>query len=260
MKLLRYFRLLLAVPALCLSIAGLSANAAWAAAAPALTGLSATCPSTLNAGMSADCSATAHYDDGSTKVVSAIWDSGNTAAATVSGLTVTANAKVTIDIPVLFNASYSENGASRSATAIITVKAAPPACSGNVRNQSAVTVIGNATKQLGEILEVNYCLKNFNTVSKFDIYVAMQLPDNTMMYLQTTGFFLTPIFTTRVAPYLSNTLVPDVSGSVLLAVLPQSLPLGTYTFYAVSVQAGKDVNNPAFWVGNLDKKQVELTN
>jgi len=164
------------------------------------------------------------------------------------------------DAVVTVSADFSENGVNKTATATVTVKATVLACPGNARNQSAITIVGNTTKQLGETLDVNYCLKNFNTVSRFDVYLALQLPDSTMMYMQPTGLFLTPIFTTRVAPYLSNTLIPDKSGSALSAVLPQSLALGTYTFYVLTVQTGKDVYNPAFWVGNLDKKQVELTN
>ncbi|MFA7240743.1 MAG: DUF1566 domain-containing protein [Sulfuricellaceae bacterium] len=226
----------------------------------ALTGLTATCPSTIDAGTSADCSTTATYNDGSSRVVNAAWTSSNTSVATVSGSTVTADAGITADTPVLLSASYSENGVNKTATATVTVKAAPPACSGNARNHSDITIVGSTTKQLGETLEVNYCLKNFNSASKFDIYVAVQLPDNTMMYLQTSGFFQTPNFTTRVAPYLSNTLVPDKSGPVLSTVLPQTLPIGIYNFYAVSVLAGKDVNNSSNWIGSLNKKQVELIN
>ncbi|MFA7240744.1 MAG: hypothetical protein WC091_11575 [Sulfuricellaceae bacterium] len=234
-----------------------------AAVAAALTGLSATCPSTIDAGTSAVCSTTGSYSDGASKVVNATWTSSNTSVATFNGFTVTANAGVTADTPVSLNASYSENGVVRTATVMVMVKTATPAtaCSGDAKNHSAITIAGSAVKQLGDPLKVDYCLKNFNSATKLDIYVAVQLPDAGMMYLQTSGFFQNVNFTTRVAPYLANTLVPDKSGPVLnIPVLPLALPTGTYTFYAIAVPTGKDVTNSSYWIGTLNKKQVELTN
>lgn len=330
-------------------------------AAMQLSGITVTCPASLNAGASASCSATANYSNGANNPVSVIWTSSNSAVASMNGNTLTASSNVTTDTPVSINASYTENGTTKTATAMVAIKAAiatltsvvvngndslkagdtasysliaiysdgsnkpaanvnwsasgngatidaqgvltgdgkltadanvtvtasytengitktaqktvtvkvnalpPTACNGTGANQSGITIAGNSLKKSGESLDVSYCLKSFNSASKFDIYVAVQLPDGAMLFLQTAGFFGTPSFVALdakkiAAKYLENTLIPDKSGSVLsIAVLPLELPTGTYTFYAIPVLAGKDVWNGFNWVGDLAKAEVTLS-
>ncbi|MFA7241626.1 MAG: DUF1566 domain-containing protein [Sulfuricellaceae bacterium] len=335
------------------------ANVLVKAAAPTLSGLGVSCPATLNSGNSAICTATAGYGNGSSNPVSATWTSSNSAVASMNGNTLTAGS-VTTDTPVSISASYSENGITKTATAMVAIKAAiatltsvvvngsdslkagdtaaysliaiysdgsnkpaanvnwsatgngatidaqgvltgdgkltaetnvtvtasytengitktaqktvtikvnpipPTACNGTGANLSGITIAGNSLKKLGESLDVSYCLKNFNSASKFDIYVAVQLPDGNMLFLRAAGFFGTPSFVAldakkTAAKYLENTLIPDKSGSVLsISVLPLELPTGTYTFYAIPVLAGRDVWNGFNWVGNLASAQVNL--
>lgn len=137
-------------------------------------------------------------------------------------------------------------------------------CSGTDSNLSAMTISGASFKTPGESLQVDYCLKNYNSATKFDIYVAVQLPDGTFLFMQSAGFFGTPSFVAydgKTAPvaYLSNTLIPDKSGTVLsISTIPMELPSGTYTFYAIPVYAGKDVFNGFNWIGSLQKAQFNL--
>ncbi|MFA7241628.1 MAG: hypothetical protein WC091_16070 [Sulfuricellaceae bacterium] len=132
-------------------------------------------------------------------------------------------------------------------------------CSGTESNLSSLTLSGASFKKVGESLDVNYCLMNFNSASKFDIYIAVQLPDSNMLFLQSTGFFGTPSFFNKVTPYLSNTLIPDKSGTVLsIPTLPMDLGTGTYTFYAIPVLTGKDVNVGFNWVGQLARVDFTL--
>ncbi|MFA7239534.1 MAG: DUF1566 domain-containing protein [Sulfuricellaceae bacterium] len=234
------------------------------AATAALTSLSAACPSTINAGTSADCSTTASYNDGSSKVVNATWTSSDTSVATVSGFTVTANAGITADTPVLLNASFSENGVTKTANTTVTVTAAVTqptnACTGTGRYLTGITIAGGAAKKVGDALEVNYCLKNFSKVSRFDIYVAVKVPDNSLLYMKSSGFFGSPIFNASVTPYLKNTLLPDLSGPVLsMPELPLELPLGSYTFYAVPVLTGKSVGDTANWIGQISQGTFTLS-
>ena len=336
------------------------------AAAATLSGLTVSCPASLNAGASGTCSATAGYTNGIGNAVNATWTSSNSSVATVNGNTVTASAGLTTDTPVSINASYTENGVTKTATAMVSIKAvvvqltnlmivgnnsvdagktAPysvnavysdgttktqshvtwsssgsgvtidsngiltaqagltgdvtvtitaiytegqttktaqqtvtikatavpvpvvpaTACSGTGANLSGLTVTGNAIKKPGDALDVSYCLKNFNSASKFDIYVAVMLPDGNMFFLQTVGFFGTPLFDLYVqnqppVKYLANTLIPDKSGTVLnIPVLPMETPTGTYTFYAIPVLAGKDVFNGFNWIGELAQYKVTLS-
>lgn len=137
-------------------------------------------------------------------------------------------------------------------------------CSGTGSNLSAMTVSGASFKVPGESLQVDYCLKNYNSATKFDIYIAVQLPDGTFLFMQSAGFFGSPSFVaydgkTPPVAYLSNTLIPDKSGTVLnMSVIPMELPSGTYTFYAIPVYAGKDVFNGFNWVGSLQKATFNL--
>ncbi len=125
-------------------------------------------------------------------------------------------------------------------------------CDGSVSNQIVLTVEGSATKKLGEPLTVDLCVKNFNTATNFDLYVAVMLRDGTLLFMQAPGFFQSPSFTSDVAPYVFNTSLSDRSGAVLfLPQTPTTLPVGTYTFFAVLVLAGTDVRNSSNWVGNL---------
>ena len=328
-------------------------------AADRLNGLSVICPSSLNAGASAICIATAGYTNNTNNIVNATWTSSNSSVASMSGNTLTASGNVTTDTPVSINASYTENGVTKTATAMVAVKAAvlvpvnllidgmgtlksgesasftatvvysdgstkpagnvtwtvsgngasinangeltaasvtadttvtitalytegqttktanktivvkvittPTACGGTGANQSGITIAGNAIKKPGDALDVSYCLKNFNSASKFDIYVAVMLPDRNMFFLQTVGFFGTPLFDLYVqnkppVKYLANTLIPDKSGTVLeIPILPMETPTGTYTFYAIPVLAGKDVFDFRNHIGKLVSEQVTLS-
>lgn len=89
-----------------------------------LSGLSISCPSTINSGAGGSCSATASYSDASSKLVSANWSSSNPTVLSVNNggglVAITQGA----DTSVTISASYTENGVTRTAIAPITVKAA----------------------------------------------------------------------------------------------------------------------------------------
>ncbi len=229
-----------------------------------LTRLDIICTSQLAAGGSGACTATGTYSDGSSKAATPTWSSSDSATISVSTDGKLSAGQPASDSSVTISASVTENGVSKAAATTVAVKAAGAAtatgvCSGISKNLSAITIPGDATKHLGDGLEVSYCLKNFNSATKFDIYVAVQLPDRNMMFLQAAGFFQTPTFTGEVAPYLANTLIPDRSGKVLsIQVLPMTLPTGTYTFYAIPVLAGGSVMDGFQWIGNLAKQDVTI--
>ncbi len=225
-----------------------------------LVGLTAKCPATVNAGATATCSAEASYSNKTTKAVTAIWTSSNTAAAAMNGNTLVAG-NITADTPVMLTIIYSENGATQTATTPVTVKFVPTnACSGSDYNLSGLTIAGNPTKKLGDPLEVNLCLKNFNAASKFDFYVAVRIPDGPLLFMQSAGFFGTPLFTPQVAPYLANTLIRDNSGSILsMMALPMDLPVGQYMFFTVTALPGKDVMDTKNWTGKLVQSSITIT-
>ncbi|MFA7242579.1 MAG: sialidase family protein [Sulfuricellaceae bacterium] len=87
--------------------------------------LTASCPTTLNAGATATCTAT--YDTDSS--VSAAWTSSNPAAATMNGNTITAG-NVAADTTVSITATYTANGMTQTATATVNIKAAAASLSG----------------------------------------------------------------------------------------------------------------------------------
>ena len=241
------------------------------AAVVQLTSLMIVGNNSVDAGKTAPYSINAIYSDGSTKTQTHVtWSSSGSGATIDSNGILTAQAGLTADAAVTITAIYAENGVTQTAQETVTIKAAAPvpvvsACGGTGANLSGITIAGNAVKKLGDPLDVSYCLKNFNSASKFDIYVAVALPDGNMYFLQTVGFFDTPLFDLYVenkppAKYLANTLIPDKSGSVLsMPELPVTLPTGTYTFYAIPVLAGKNVFDFRNHVGNLAHYKVTLS-
>ncbi|MFA7239535.1 MAG: fibronectin type III domain-containing protein [Sulfuricellaceae bacterium] len=232
-----------------------SVSATTAAAAAILSALSVACPVNTANGP-AICTANASYNDGSSKNVVAAWTSSNTAVATIG-----ANGQITvIDVDaatsVTFSASYTENGATQTASATVIVT---PNNNSNACNRTGISIAGGASKKVGESLSVNYCMKNFSKLNRFDVYVAVRVPDNNLIFMKAGGFFDAPVFTSDVTPYLANTQIPDLSGAVLsMAELPQNLPLGRYTFYAVPVLTGMSVENTANWIGGLAESAVTL--
>lgn len=235
------------------------------AAPAALVGVSLSCIGQLAAGATGSCTASGSYADGTGKTVTPTWRSSDGATLGISSDGKLTAGQPASDTSVTITATYAEGGASKTATATVVVKAASGSastaggCAGGAGNLSAITIPGDATKHLGDVLQVDYCLKNFNSATKFDVYVAVQLPDRSMLFLQAAGFFSAPAYTTQVVPYLGNTLIADTSGTVLsIPVLPLTLPAGTYTFYAIPVPAGGNVYDGLQWVGNLARQDVSL--
>lgn len=223
--------------------------------------------SSLKAGDSTSFSATAVYSDGTTKTVTPTWSATGSGASIGSNGTLTADANLTNDTPVTITAIYVDGGETKVGNLSVMVKANSTAtptttatgCTGASSSLASLSLPGASFRKLGESLDVGYCLKNFNSATKFDIYIAVQLPDGTMLFMQSAGFFGTPSFSNKVVPYLGNTLIPDKSGTVLsIPTLPMELGTGTYTFYAVQVLAGKDVMNGFNWIGQVSQVGVTL--
>lgn len=123
-----------------------------------------------------------------------------------------------------------------------------PDCSG-----AAITIAGNEIKHLGDALEVRYCLTPFSQAD--DLYLSVQLPDNSLLFLQSDGsFFNTPIFLDKVAPYRG-----DARPALTLSILPMGLPTGTYIFYVIPVSKGSNVMNGFNWGKNTAQAKITLT-
>lgn len=105
-----------------------------------------------------------------------------------------------------------------------------------------LTVGGSAQKQIGDALALDYCL--FSSANA-DLYAALSLPDNSLIFLTGSGGF-----STKPTPFKSAT--KSLSGSLFkLDALPAGTPLGKYAFYSVAVPAGADVLNASNWLGKL---------
>jgi len=66
-----------------------------------------------------------------------------------------------------------------------------------------------------------------------DVYVALQLPDGTLLVMQPDGSF-----STAVTPLLSNFPVPDFTGPIFNYTFIGTEPVGTYIWYAMLAQPG----------------------
>ncbi len=111
-----------------------------------LSGLTAACPSTLNAAASSSCTATASYSDASSKSVIASWTSSNPTALAVNGSTGSLTAgSPTSNTSVTITATYSEGGVTKTATASVTVQV--PTLTGISLSSSTLT-LGGATSTI----------------------------------------------------------------------------------------------------------------
>lgn len=178
-----------------------------AKAAPALSSITLSCPLSLNSGTSGVCTTTASYQDASSKIVTAILASGNTAVlgATDKGLTA---GSVTADTSVTINASYTENGITRTATASVTVKAPIVTPSGTV---TPITKADEVVSNPGASVSVDTSGALVVTKTTSPIVLSAAAPENALVKLQT----LDPISFTSGTTTLQYT---DQAGSAQLVV------------------------------------------
>lgn len=125
----------------------------------------------------------------------------------------------------------------------------------------ALAVKDGDSKRFGQRLDILYCQRNFDTSKRFDLYVAVNVPQLGLVFLQSDNtLFGAATFKGQITPYLSNTAVLNLDGAVLaLENLPAGLPTGTYSFYALAVPTGKTLLDPVNWVGNLPRADVEIS-
>ncbi len=222
----------------------------------------------VEAGKTATYTASAIYGDGSTKSLAGVnWTLTGTAATIDNKGVLTALASLPSDATVTLNASYTEGEITRTAQQKVAIKAQSmtPGCFGTTPNLSAISVSVKATGKRIDSLEVGYCLKNYSAATRFDLYFAVMTPNNAMLFLQSPTWFGVPSFTaydgkTAPKPYVANTLIADNSGVVLkMLELPTELPNGTYTFYAIPVNAGKELFNGFNWVGALAQDAMTIS-
>lgn len=222
----------------------------------------------VEAGKTAAYTASAIYGDGSTKSLAGVnWTLTGTAATIDNKGVLTALASLPSDATVTLNASYTEGEITKTAQQKVAIKALPliSGCTGATPNLSAISVSAKATGKRIDSLEVGYCLKNYSAATRFDIYFAVMTPNNAMLFLQSPTLFGVPSFTpydgkTAPKPYVANTLIADSSGVVLkMLELPAELPNGAYTFYAIPVNAGKELFNGFNWVGALAQDAMTIS-
>jgi hypothetical protein len=228
-----------------LSVGSLSSHILTIAKASGGTGTLTSSPAGIDCGSIC----TANYNSGTQVILTATPSIGYSFSGWSGACTGTGTCTVTMD-------------AAKNVTASFIASQSLDACAGTTSNVSGITIVGSPTKRFGDSLEVDYCLKGFNSATKFDIYIAVSIPDGngTLLFAQSLGFFGQPIFSNQIVPFLSNTLIQDVSQPVLsIPALPLYLPTGPYTFYMVPVLAGNDVMIPSNWIGSLAQGTLTLT-
>ncbi|MDE2058529.1 MAG: S8 family serine peptidase [candidate division NC10 bacterium] len=106
----------------------------------------------------------------------------------------------------------------------------------------------------GETLAVAVAIQAGRDPKVIDFWFGVQVPDGTIFFagpgLQT--FSATP------TPVVSSAKVVDVGGQVLSVQIPDSFPLGTYTFFALGVDPGTDPMDRQHWITNLAAVSVTL--
>jgi len=70
-------------------------------------------------------------------------------------------------------------------------------------------------------------------VANADVYVALQLPDGTLLVMQPDGSF-----STTLTPLVPNIPVPDFTGTIFNYTFSGAEPVGTYTWFAALTTPG----------------------
>lgn len=121
------------------------------------------------------------------------------------------------------------------------VHAAPPSVSLNLNAPNYVA--GNTMN-----LSISTVAGTVSTAS--DVYIALQLPDGTLLYMQADGSF-----SATLAPFVSNVTVPALTNVPIFGFTFSGLePTGSYTWFA----AATDPNTLTFQSG-LATAQFNLT-
>ncbi len=123
---------------------------------------------------------------------------------------------------------------------------------------SGETIANTKMNYLGEMLNVRLSLKGFESQDYFDIYLVIQFPDEQLWFLESQGgLFQASTFNPLLTPYVKNTLISDVEGSVLAIQIPKTIHLvGPYAVYAVLVPSGANPFDPDQWTHQIAVDQV----
>lgn len=107
---------------------------------------------------------------------------------------------------------------------------------------------------LGQTLTLSVAIQTGLVDEVIDGWVAVQAPDGNVFFagpgLQT--------FSSTPAPAVSSVQLEDFAGPILSTIVPDDLPLGTYTFFALGVEPGTDSFDHQHWITNLAMASVEL--
>lgn len=110
---------------------------------------------------------------------------------------------------------------------------------------AALTTNPATTIETGQTLTVDYCFRSGSTL---DLYAAVVLPDQTVLFF--TGVGATPTFSTTLAPFQRNAPVQDGRNANLLSLTwPSGMPTGRYGFYTVAVAPGESPLDATKWLG-----------
>ncbi|BCG63423.1 MAG: blue copper oxidase [Methyloprofundus sp.] len=115
--------------------------------------------------------------------------------------------------------------------------------------QINLDILDHSLKKNNESLKLQLEIQSSDK-SKADLYVAVQSPDSSLLFIQAPNLFSESVnFSTTPVAYATNISANQgVSGRVLtIPQLPANLPAGQYHLYAVITQAGADVFQQNLW-------------
>ncbi|WP_069472451.1 multicopper oxidase family protein [Candidatus Marithrix sp. Canyon 246] len=113
--------------------------------------------------------------------------------------------------------------------------------------QLDIGISGDSPKKLNEDLNLQLNIQVTNSQNA-DIYLALQLPDTKLLFLQTQNNL-----TTKVAAYASKQ-APNNTAFNITTQLPQDSQAGKYNIYAVATKIGVDVFDQSQWLSPLAHK------
>jgi len=125
--------------------------------------------------------------------------------------------------------------------------------------QINLSISDNALKKLNEPLSLELNIEASNS-SNADIYMALQLPDAKLLFLEAKGMFTDVNFTDKPLSYAANISNSKAQNGTVVTQLPSDLPTGNYNVYAVAIEVGAEVLEQSKWLSPLAKQSFFFVN
>jgi hypothetical protein len=131
----------------------------------------------------------------------------------------------------------------------------PPDLSAAATGSGFISIQFNSENYVpGSFLNLSYRTRRETLEGKVDLYFAASLPTGELLFLTTSGAFVTAF-----EPFRRNVTITDETTTLFSLPFPVDFSFGTYTCFMAMVSAGADATDAHNWVSNVSSVTVSYT-